>query len=114
MNSAVVELFDGVDDLIRRVAHTECPETRKVRARVHAALVAARKAFDNVVKTAPTPSPSQPLPVAAATEDDTHPFDGTPTQALDGTATQALDGTVTQALGVALLLGLGLGLMVDS
>jgi hypothetical protein len=106
MNSAVVELFDGVDDLIRRVAHTECPETRKVRARVHAALVAARKAFDNVVKTAPTPSPSQPLPVAAATEDDTHP--------LDGTATQALDGTVTQALGVALLLGLGLGLMVDS
>jgi hypothetical protein len=106
MNSAVVELFDGVDDLIRRVAHTECPETRKVRARVHAALVAARKAFDNVVKTAPTPSPSQPLPVAAATEDDTHPFDGTPTQ--------ALDGTVTQALGVALLLGLGLGLMVDS
>jgi hypothetical protein len=106
MNSAVVELFDGVDDLIRRVAHTECPETRKVRARVHAALVAARKAFDNVVKTAPTPSPSQPLPVAAATEDDTHPF--------DGTATQALDGTVTQALGVALLLGLGLGLMVDS
>jgi len=106
MNSAVVELFDGVDDLIRRVAHTECPETRKVRARVHAALVAARKAFDNVVKTAPTPSPSQPLPVAAATEDDTHPF--------DGTATQALDGTVTHALGVALLLGLGLGLMVDS
>ncbi|HXI77132.1 MAG TPA: hypothetical protein VNH21_08340 [Steroidobacteraceae bacterium] len=106
MNSAVVELFDGVDDLIRRVAHTECPETRKVRARVHAALVAARKAFDNVVKTAPTPSPSQPLPVAAATEDDTHP--------LDGTTTQALDGTVTQALGVALLLGLGLGLMVDS
>jgi hypothetical protein len=106
MNSAVVELFDGVDDLIRRVAHTECPETRKVRARVHAALVAARNAFDNVVKTAPTPSPSQPLPVAAATEDDTHPFDGTPTQ--------ALDGTVTQALGVALLLGLGLGLMVDS
>ena len=106
MNSAVVELFDGVDDLIRRVAHTECPETRKVRARVHAALVAARKAFDNVVKTAPAPSPSQPLPVAAATEDDTHPF--------DGTATQALDGTVTQALGVALLLGLGLGLMVDS
>jgi ElaB/YqjD/DUF883 family membrane-anchored ribosome-binding protein len=106
MNAAVVELFDGVDDLIRRVAHTECPETRKVRARVHAALVAARKAFDNVVKTAPTPSPSQPLPVAAATEDDTHPF--------DGTATQALDGTVTQALGVALLLGLGLGLMVDS
>jgi ElaB/YqjD/DUF883 family membrane-anchored ribosome-binding protein len=91
MNAAVAELFDGVDDLIRRVAHTECPETRKVRARVHAALVAARNAFDNVVKTAPRPS--QPLP-----DDDTETF----------------DGTATQTLGVALLLGLGLGLMVDS
>jgi hypothetical protein len=57
---------------------------------VHAALVAARNAFDNVVRTAP--APSQPIP------DDTHTF----------------DGTATQALGVALLLGLGLGLMVDS
>ncbi len=64
MNAAVVELFDGVDDLIRRVAHTECPETRKVRARVHAALVAARNAAR---------SPSQPLPVAPAVapDDDT-------------------------------------------
>jgi hypothetical protein len=88
MNAAVVELFDGVDDLIRRVAHTECPETRKVRARVHAGLVAARNAFDRGVKT----GPSQPLP------DDTHTF----------------DGTATRALGVALLLGLGLGLMADS
>ena len=95
MNAAVVELFDGVDDLIRRVAHTECPETRKVRARVHAALVAARNAFDNVVKAAP--APSQLHPVAAA-PDDTHTF----------------DGRATQALGVALLLGLGLGLMADS
>jgi ElaB/YqjD/DUF883 family membrane-anchored ribosome-binding protein len=97
MNAAVVELFEGVDDLIRRVAHTECPETRKVRARVHAALVAARNAFDNVVKTAP--APSQPLPVAPAAEldDDRQTF-----------------GTPPQTLGVALLLGLGLGLMVDS
>jgi ElaB/YqjD/DUF883 family membrane-anchored ribosome-binding protein len=92
MNAAVVELFDGVDDLIRRVAHTECPETRKVRARVHAALVAARDAFDSGVKT----GPSQLLPVAP--DDDTQTF----------------DETATQTLGVALLLGLGLGLMVDS
>jgi len=96
MNAAVVELFDGVDDLIRRVAHTECPETRKVRARVHAALVAARNAFDSGVKT----GPSQPLLVAPAVapDDDTLTF----------------DETATQTLGVALLLGLGLGLIVDS
>ena len=98
MNAAVVELFDGVDDLIRRVAHTECPETRKVRARVHAALVAARNAFDNVVKTAP--AASQPLPVAPAVAPDDD--------------TQTFDGTATQTLGVALLLGLGLGLIADS
>lgn len=98
MNAAVVELFDGVDDLIRRVAHTECPETRKVRARVHAALVAARNAFDNVVKTAP--AASQPLPAAPAAEPDAD--------------TQTFDGTATHTLGVALLLGLGLGLMVES
>jgi hypothetical protein len=97
MNAAVVELFDGVDDLIRRVAHTECPETRKVRARVHAALVAARNALDNVVKTAP--AAAQPLPAGPAAE--SH-------------ATQTFDGTATHTLGVALLLGLGLGLMVES
>jgi ElaB/YqjD/DUF883 family membrane-anchored ribosome-binding protein len=98
MNAAVVELFDGVDDLIRRVAHTECPETRKVRARVHAALVAARDAFGNVVETAPAPSQTLPVASAAAPDDDTNTF----------------DETATQTLGVALLLGLGLGLMVDS
>ncbi len=76
MNAAVVELFDGVDDLIRRVADTECPETRKVRARVHAALVAARNAFDNLVKAAP--------------DDETH------------TSSEM----ATDTLGVALLLGL--------
>src|SRR6267154_843277 len=40
--SALELLFDGVDDLIRRVADTENPEIRKVRAKVHAALVAAK------------------------------------------------------------------------
>jgi ElaB/YqjD/DUF883 family membrane-anchored ribosome-binding protein len=85
MNAAVVELFDGVDDLLRRVADTECPETRKVRARVHAALVAAR---DALVKAGPGPAqiPAEP---AAAPEDDT-------------------------TLGIALLLGLGIGFMTDS
>ena len=98
MNAAVVELFDGVDDLIRRVADTECPETRKVRARVHAALVAARNAFDNVVKTAP--AAWQPPPAAPPAEPDAD--------------TQTLDGTATHTLGVALLLGLGLGLIAES
>src|SRR5258706_14964851 len=40
--SALELLFDGVDDLIRRVADTENPEIRKVRAKVHAALVEAK------------------------------------------------------------------------
>src|SRR5258708_35241251 len=41
------ELFDGVDDLIRRVADVENPEIRKVRAKVHAALVAAKSAYES-------------------------------------------------------------------
>jgi len=86
MNAAVGDLFDGVDDLLRRVADTECPETRKVRARVHAALVAARNAS---VKPAPSPSQLTIEPPAAPDDD-------------------------MQAVGVALLLGLGLGLMANS
>jgi len=42
--SPLEQLFDVVDDLIRRVADTENPEIRKVRAKVHAALVAAKNA----------------------------------------------------------------------
>src|ERR1700730_5335330 len=41
------ELFDGVDDLIKRVADVENPEIRKIRARVHASMVAARGAGAN-------------------------------------------------------------------
>jgi hypothetical protein len=37
-------LFDGVDDLIKRVADTENPEIRKIRAKVHASMVVARSA----------------------------------------------------------------------
>ena len=39
------ELFDGVDDLIKRVADVESPEIRKTRAKVHAALVVAKNAL---------------------------------------------------------------------
>ena len=42
----VVELFADVDDLIRRVADCENPEIRKVRAKVYAALEAAKSSFD--------------------------------------------------------------------
>src|SRR6202166_3376817 len=43
------ELFDGVDDLIRRVADVENPEIRKIRARVHATMVAAKEIAANGV-----------------------------------------------------------------
>jgi hypothetical protein len=99
MNAAVVDLFDGVDDLIRRVAHTDSPEIRKVRARVHTALVAARNAFDNIAKAAPAPSRLQ-LAVEQA--------------AVTGSDASCGPADLPQTLGVALLFGLGLGLMADS
>ena len=39
------ELFDGVDDLIKRVADIENPEIRKMRAKVHASMVVAKSAL---------------------------------------------------------------------
>ena len=41
------DLFDGVDDLIKRVADVENPEIRKIRAKVHAGLVVAKSAAQN-------------------------------------------------------------------
>ena len=38
------ELFDGVEDLIKRVAEVESPEIQKIRAKVRAALIVARSA----------------------------------------------------------------------
>jgi hypothetical protein len=98
MNAAVVDLFDGVDDLIRRVADTENPEIRKVRARVHAALVVAKSACEGEGMPAPTaaqiavPAPAAPG-IIEAEEDDIGQYS-------------------TESLGVALLFGLGLGLML--
>jgi ElaB/YqjD/DUF883 family membrane-anchored ribosome-binding protein len=95
------ELFDGVDDLIRRVADVENPEIRKIRARVHAAMVAARGvaakgvaangAFENGAKQVRP----QAAEIAGRTDDYLRDYPG-------------------QALGVALLVGLGLGLIVSS
>ena len=101
-------LFDGVDDLIRRVADVENPEIRKIRARVHAAMVAAKGiaadgaaakgiaadgAFDGV-------RANRVCPQAA--------------QVADGADDYLRDYPPGQALGVALLVGLSIGLIVSS
>jgi ElaB/YqjD/DUF883 family membrane-anchored ribosome-binding protein len=93
------ELFDGVDDLIRRVADTENPEIRKVRARVHAALVAAKSAFEakNTFQDTANQPNQMRRPELQVTEID-----------------DALRDYPGPALGVALLVGLGLGLVVSS
>jgi ElaB/YqjD/DUF883 family membrane-anchored ribosome-binding protein len=97
------QLFDGVDDLIRRVADVENPEIRKVRAKVHAALVAAKSACEtkseaeqgaNWVRRAPIDVAGGELLQAESIDDDLGDYDG-------------------QALGVALLVGLGLGLIAS-
>jgi ElaB/YqjD/DUF883 family membrane-anchored ribosome-binding protein len=89
MSVAVEELFDGVDDLIKRVADTENPEIRKIRAKVHATLVVARTAFEDSANQARRHA----APIAGGTDDDLDEYPG-------------------QAFGVALLVGLGLGLLV--
>ncbi|HEY2634582.1 MAG TPA: hypothetical protein VGI51_07655 [Steroidobacteraceae bacterium] len=97
------QLFDGVDDLIRRVADTENPEIRKVRAKVHAALVAAKSAYQtkseverdaNWVRREPIQVAGGELLLAESIGDDFGDYDG-------------------QTLGVALLVGLGLGLIAS-
>lgn len=39
------ELFDGVADLMKRVADTENPEIRKIRAKVHASMAGVKSAW---------------------------------------------------------------------
>jgi ElaB/YqjD/DUF883 family membrane-anchored ribosome-binding protein len=97
------QLFDGVDDLIRRVADVENPEIRKVRAKVHAALVAAKSAYEikSEVEQGANGARREPIQVAA----------GEPLQAeSNGHDSGDYDG---QALGVALLVGLSVGLIVS-
>jgi ElaB/YqjD/DUF883 family membrane-anchored ribosome-binding protein len=93
------ELFDGVDDLIRRVADTENPEIRRVRAKVHAALVAAKNAFDAESTSEDTASQPNPARGSAAQ--------------VTGSAEDSLGDYSGPALGVALLVGLGVGLVVS-
>src|ERR1700680_109966 len=84
------ELFDGVDDLIKRVADTENPEIRKIRAKVHASMVVAKSAFEG--------GAIQVRHRAAPLEDgiDEH-----------------RDESPEQALGMALLVGVGLGVIMS-
>jgi ElaB/YqjD/DUF883 family membrane-anchored ribosome-binding protein len=94
----VVELFAGIDDLIRRVADTENPEIRQMRAKVYTALVAARSSFDR--GTAPMRRPaSQIVPQTA--------------RPIVNSNDEYIEEYPGPVLGIALLVGLGLGLVVS-
>ena len=97
------QLFEGVDDLIRRVADVENPEIRKVRAKVYAALVAAKSAHE--IKSeldGANRVGGESMQLAG----------GEPLQA-ESTGDDLGDYGGGQALGVALLVGLSLGLIVS-
>ena len=80
------ELFDGVDDLIKRVADSENPEIRKIRAKVHASMLVVKSAWgEDAQRAAAEPGPTFD---AEYREED-------------------------QALSVALLVGVGLGVMMS-
>jgi hypothetical protein len=100
MNTVVAELFEGVDDLIRRVADTENPEIRRVRARVHAALEAARSVCNPpVARAAPYYPPAYTESAAAASAEDPSTSD---------------DKLPATGLGLIFLLGLGFCLVATS
>ena len=99
VGSPLEVLFDGVDDLIRRLADTENPEIRKVRAKVHAALVAAKSEF--AAKSA-----------FEEIEMELNQARGQAAQ-VNGGADDSLRDYPAPALGVALLVGIGLGLVVS-
>jgi ElaB/YqjD/DUF883 family membrane-anchored ribosome-binding protein len=102
VRSPLEVLFDGVDDLIRRVADTENPEIRKTRAKVHAALVAAKSEFA----------------AKSVFEDTAKQLNRARDQAVQAVqANRSADDPLRDypgsALGVALLVGIGLGLVVS-
>jgi ElaB/YqjD/DUF883 family membrane-anchored ribosome-binding protein len=96
------ELFDGVDDLIKRVADVENPEIRRIRARVHAAMVVAKSACKDGATEGRGPSSR----VASPSSQDRSP----PSRVAPDVY---LDEYPSEALGVGLLVGLGLGLIVS-
>jgi ElaB/YqjD/DUF883 family membrane-anchored ribosome-binding protein len=88
----VDELFNEVDDLLKRVADVDSPEILRVRARVYAALVVAKSAFAHGAHRIR----ERPVPVSNAAHDE---YGTLPTP--------------TEDLSVALLVGLGLGLVAS-
>jgi ElaB/YqjD/DUF883 family membrane-anchored ribosome-binding protein len=104
------ELFDGVDDLIRRVADVENPEIRRIRARVHASMVAAKGVAAKGV--AAKGVAAKGVAAKGAFEDGANMVRPQAVQIADRTD-DYLREYPGQAL-VALLVGLGLGLIVSS
>jgi ElaB/YqjD/DUF883 family membrane-anchored ribosome-binding protein len=90
----VVELFAGVDDLIRRVADNENPEIRQMRAKVYTALVAARSSFYRGAAPMRRPALQIAPPIINGADEYIEEYPG-------------------PVLGIALLVGLGLGLVVS-
>jgi ElaB protein len=45
LNEQFRELFDGVEDLIKRVSEVQSPEIQKIRAKARVALMVAKSAF---------------------------------------------------------------------
>jgi ElaB/YqjD/DUF883 family membrane-anchored ribosome-binding protein len=112
------ELFDGVDDLIRRVADVENPEIRKIRARVHATMVAAKGVTVNGVAVNGV---AQNRGTAKGALDGglraNHERPRAAQVADDGADYLYADDYLREsghALGVALLVGLSLGLIASS
>jgi len=99
-HASVEEMFDGIDDLIKRVADVDSPEILRVRARVHAGLIAAKSAFARCAHHFREPA-------ASMVDDIEHVGDA-------GDAPDAgdeVDRLPARELGLFLLLGLGLGLV---
>ena len=85
------ELFDGVDDLIKRVADSENPEIRKIRAKVHASMLVVKSAWgEGAAVQGGHPAAVEPGPTVEGKYPDND-----------------------QTLSVALLVGVGLGVMMS-
>jgi len=107
------ELFDGVDDLIRRVADVENPEIRKIRARVHASMVAAKGVAAKGVAANGAASADGSATSQGAFEGVANHVRRPAMRVADHADTYLRDYS-GQALGVALLVGIGVGLIVSS
>ena len=83
------ELFDGVDDLIHRVADAENPDIRKSRAKVYASMVIARNALEQRANQPPEVAPFGDIEAYVLPE------------------------YSAQTVAINLLLGLGLGLITS-